>query len=735
MRVRHCVVRAIIRQPWLVEDPDALATALVRLAADAIAARLPAQLDRIGQTAPLTTVAIRLALPIRVVLELAGSLPTSPQGRRLPSFTAELAVHTAVSDGLRNALEHVAAEFTEPAGGGAGTADSPAATSKPAPAGGAVAGNPALGTARHGEPSAGELAGTARDRRARAVVATLRAAWRRRRLPELLRRAGPALLAEWLELLQPAVPGSARQPAGWPDAGRQHRATARQDATAAAGGPDLEAITGAVVRALRRAPGEVLPALDAASPAPVTLGPRDSDLPPPARVDAQPSTGTSTGPSPPTFPGQGQRDPAAADRPDPYGGEPQVNGGGRPAPEPGRPAAATASAPVPAASPTRRYEPGEPVNQGGGPVASPAGGSPPAWHAPAEQAAELGPLPVPAAAAPAPDGPPGWPGAVAPPAPADRDPARPAAGGLRTALPSLHSVLRVAPRDLAIASVLPFLLLGPLDDLGVLDAVAAALAGPGRTDLLAAFAAGLARKVLPPPAAGWLQPPEVIATVAAFAGEQDAPAGATVERLGRAVPHWSPVVDHALTAALVELHAPASPLVVGESAGGFVIADADGLMPLCWDADEGTLGQLWADCDRPPLVARPALAPALCRFGAEPDQATAERLADLVGAMGERPASGRAGFVPELDAPLDLLCGVALAVLSWTLWSAHERTDPVLAIRRLGDLDGRVRVDADRVTVRMPLGRRHADLGDSGLLRTLDGVPWLQGRRLELVGG
>jgi hypothetical protein len=290
--------------------------------------------------------------------------------------------------------------------------------------------------------------------------------------------------------------------------------------------------------------------------------------------------------------------------------------------------------------------------------------------------------------------------------------------------------------EFEVASILPFLLVGPLDDLGVLDAVTAALAGPGSTDLLAAFAACLARKVLPPPGAGWLQPAEVTAAVAAFTGQAHAPDGSTCERLGRAVTVWWPVVQEALGAELAGLRAAGAPLVATPSPGGLVLADADGLAPLLWDADTDAAKRLWEDCGQPPVLVHAALAAGWRACRPVPDRVHTRPLAELVALAGRRPASGRGGLAPELEAPAGLLAGVGLAALSWDLWHRHgERTHPALAIGRLGDLGGRVRLGPDSVTVQMPVGRRHADLRDSGLLRTVDDVPWLQGRRLELLGG
>lgn len=286
------------------------------------------------------------------------------------------------------------------------------------------------------------------------------------------------------------------------------------------------------------------------------------------------------------------------------------------------------------------------------------------------------------------------------------------------------------------ASVLPFLLVGPLDDLGVLDAVAAALAGPGWPDLLAAFAAGLARKTLPAPTGGWWQPDEVTAAVAAFTGHDRSPDGAASERLGRAMDRWWPVVEEVLTATLVDLRTPGAPLVVTRAPGGLVAANADGLAPLLWDGDGAAVRRLWERCSRPPVLADPSLAAPLAGLDPVHDPAQVESLGELVALAGERPAAGRADLAPALDAPASLVAGVGLAALAWELWQRHgERTHPAMAARRLADLDGRVTLEPDRVRVRMPLGRRHADLRDSGLLQTVSDVPWLDGRRLELEGG
>jgi hypothetical protein len=85
-----------------------------------------------------------------------------------------------------------------------------------------------------------------------------------------------------------------------------------------------------------------------------------------------------------------------------------------------------------------------------------------------------------------------------------------------------------------------------------------------------------------------------------------------------------------------------------------------------------------------------------------------------------------------LERSLTLASALGLAMLAWTLWGGDGKTDTLLALDRLGDLEARVGIDAERVRVKLPLGRRHADLRDAGLLGEIADLPWLGGRRVEL---
>ena len=98
----------------------------------------------------------------------------------------------------------------------------------------------------------------------------------------------------------------------------------------------------------------------------------------------------------------------------------------------------------------------------------------------------------------------------------------------------------------------------------------------------------------------------------------------------------------------------------------------------------------------------------------------------------ERPISAAAS--PALERSLFVIAAAGLGMLAFRLWREREATDPVLALDRLGDLEGRARFTDAEVEVRMALGRRYLDLRDSGALRDIPGVPWLQGRVVRFVG-
>jgi hypothetical protein len=288
-----------------------------------------------------------------------------------------------------------------------------------------------------------------------------------------------------------------------------------------------------------------------------------------------------------------------------------------------------------------------------------------------------------------------------------------------------------------LVSVLPFLILGPLQRLGLLDVAAAFLAEAGTSSPLAGFAAGIARKVLPQSVNGWQEHKRLANTVAALAGLPEAPNGATLDRVAAAAPRWWPVMRRTLVEDMISDRPCTLPLLVATAESGTALADSQGVFPLASGGTVEEARELWRAFGRPPLIAPDgtSLFSAGEAITISNDEASVEPLTKWMDAMAERPASGRKGLVPELDGPLDVLAGAGLASIAWQLWHESETTHPLLALSRFEDLDGHVNFGAERITVRMPLGRRHADLRDSGLLETLRDVPWFAGRPLEFTGG
>lgn len=336
------------------------------------------------------------------------------------------------------------------------------------------------------------------------------------------------------------------------------------------------------------------------------------------------------------------------------------------------------------------------------------------------------------------------------------------------------------PPPVEVCSVLPFLLLGPLSSSGYLQTIAPALRAAGLEQGLAAFATTLAYTVLGPLERGWRRRPADLTAAAAFAGLA-APEPDLAE-FARRVPAALPALDALLAGALAQGHTAGQPLLLAGTSeslgGGLVLADREGLFPIAWVDEVDRLLPLWRGCGSPLVLVGPeaattpvlgALQEAGVRFvvGVPPRDERWRRLrlpqalwtndqessAAVLArqAAGFRLASERLGSAvhalagardpvplasgPALRRSLTLAAGMGLATIAWTLWREREATDPLLSLERFGDLSGWVSFDADRVRVRLPLGRRHADLLRHGLLAEVRGVPWLAGRVLELSGG
>jgi hypothetical protein len=331
-------------------------------------------------------------------------------------------------------------------------------------------------------------------------------------------------------------------------------------------------------------------------------------------------------------------------------------------------------------------------------------------------------------------------------------------------------------------SALPFLLLDTLAKVGYLEALGALLSAADLSGEAAGFAAALAFKVLEAPERGWRRTPAALTTAALFAGLGEPVTNDALAAFARRAADFLPALDRVLSDALARGHEPAAPLLLGAApAGGWLLAEADGLFPAAWSASwEGLLET--ADRFGRPLLLVPApgadsrlfarLHGAGLRFltdappvGGEswrpvrrlpherwwtndtagpegPLVAAARKLgpsAEALAACWRALAVERHAVAPGESGPLEtslaLAAAVALADLSWDLWKGLGDTDPLLALERFGNLDARVQFGPDEVRVKLPLGKRSLDLAARGRLGDVVGVPWLGGRVLRFSGG
>jgi hypothetical protein len=345
--------------------------------------------------------------------------------------------------------------------------------------------------------------------------------------------------------------------------------------------------------------------------------------------------------------------------------------------------------------------------------------------------------------------------------PLDEDTQPTAASRAEQAPPSARAVWY---GELQIRSALPFLLLSSLRHAGWLDALST-LVMVHRVEADAfALAAGLAAKVLDPLERGWSRSPADRIAVAAFAGRTEAIHDAEIAAAAvRLQPVLAPL-DAALRGVLARARGP-MPLVLWRDERGWHLFDTDGMVAIaavtelravlaaafpalllvpsrC--ADAATLEQIdYANTcfvtDAPPSRGETwrSFAGATRRLftndtSAAPAQlaaktvhfdhwlALAEELAEV---LADRPAIPRDPLA-AFEATCALAATAALADIGGRLFPA-EATTPVLALTRFRDLDARVSFEPDQIRVRVPLGRRHADLMRHGVLGTFSTVPWL----------
>ncbi|MFI2213462.1 hypothetical protein [Streptomyces sp. NPDC020141] len=416
------------------------------------------------------------------------------------------------------------------------------------------------------------------------------------------------------------------------------------------------------------------------------------------------------------------------------------------------PAEAAPAATDPARTPAARAAPGEPdlrarLLAAFAATADPAGPT---------DLADL--LAVPAGAHP-PDGPPaGGPGA----------------GPGRT--PGARTALGPTTGEARIRSVLPFLLTGPLARIGHLDALGPALAAVELADQAPLYAAALAYKVLGTTGRGWRRDERDREAAAAFAGLERPVPEERLTDFARLARPALPLLDAVLALSVCRGHDPADPLLITGADDRLLLVDAQGGFPVAWARRAAELLPYWRHCGRPTVLicdgplppgtygelaaagvpfltaVRPLRGDPVARLpgpaalwgprGVPPDRGSAaalphhtERLAALVRALVTERRAAPLADDGGLERSVALAAALGLSTIAWTLWRDRETPDPLTALTRFADLDATVRFGPDAVRVRVPLGRRHADLLRSGLLADVPDVVWLGGRTLTFSGG
>jgi hypothetical protein len=376
---------------------------------------------------------------------------------------------------------------------------------------------------------------------------------------------------------------------------------------------------------------------------------------------------------------------------------------------------------------------------------------------------------------------------------------RPAADGEKTpsAAPP-DAVLMPAPRhvqpplsapevlydsEVAVASALPFLLLGPLTRFGYLQTLTAVLEAVDLLPQMRSFATALAYKVLDPPERGRQRHPAAVLAAASFAALAVADSEAALAAFAQHVSAYLSPLDAVLTETLTTGHNPQQPLLLYRTAPtpGLLLVDVEGIFPIAWAegleplvpilsrcqaslvlvpqaaADPQLLGQLHGAqarfvTDAPPTRHepwRPVRHPMSGRWWTN-DTITPEsqlvKVAQLLADVAEETASLWHGLAVQrpivggspnsaLDRSLTLAAAVALGTIAWTLWRERGPVAPHLTLARFRDLDAWVYFSRDAVRVRLPLGRRYLDLHEHGLLEDVPDVPWFDGRVLQFSGG
>lgn len=252
------------------------------------------------------------------------------------------------------------------------------------------------------------------------------------------------------------------------------------------------------------------------------------------------------------------------------------------------------------------------------------------------------------------------------------------------------------------------------------------LAEAGCAEELPLWIAALMFKLGPRPVRGWMYPPEIWTSAALLSGSNLFSGEGLVLFADAPSVRWPE-----LSAALLPVLAPeGAPLVAVPAEGGVALMTQAPMAPVWAGPAEAPLLQQLASGQL--LSRHPQLKAELLPEAPRCPPELAEDLRETLSVLEGHPACPLAAL-PHFDRHLGTVTGWALAKIGATLWP-EEVPPAVLALERFASFQVYVRRDEEGFAVRVPLGKRHADLSRTGLLRDASRVPWLFGGSIRFRG-